>query len=63
MPHLSRAMVVAVLGGVGAAILAFIAMGDSAPWFVKAPVAMICGGTIGLIGAGYAALGSEHEDG
>ena len=60
---LSRAMLLAVLGGVGAAVIVYIALGTSAPWFVKVPIAMVGGGTIGLLGAGYAALGSEDDEG
>jgi hypothetical protein len=59
--HLSRSLLVALVSGLGAAILVAIALGDSAPWAVKIPVAMVGGGTIGLIGAGYAQLGSENE--
>lgn len=63
LPHLSRAMLVALLGGVGAAVLVAIALGDSAPWAVKVPVALVGGGTIGLLGAGYAAVGTENDEG
>ena len=61
LPQLSRSLLVALVSGLGAAILVAIALGDSAPWAVKIPVAMVGGGTIGLIGAGYAQLGSENE--
>lgn len=60
--HPSRAMVVALVCGVGAAVLVAIALGDSAPWAVKVPIAMVGGGTIGLLGAGYAELGGENEE-
>lgn len=60
---MSHAMLIALLSGVGAAVLVAIALGDSAPWLVKVPIALVGGGTIGLIGAGYAALGTENEDG
>ncbi len=55
-------MVVALLGGLGAAVIVFIALGDSAPWVVKMPIALVGGGTIGLLGAGYAAMGSEDDE-
>jgi amino acid transporter len=61
--HLPRALLLALLTGVGAAVIVAIALGDSVPWMVKIPVALVGGGTIGLIGAGYAALGSENEEG
>jgi len=60
--RLSRAMVVALVCALGAAVLVALALGDSAPWAVKIPVAMVGGGTIGLIGAGYAVLGTENEE-
>jgi len=62
LPQLSRSMLVAVLTGVGAAVLVAIALGNSAPWLVKILVALVGGATIGLIAAGYAALGSENEE-
>jgi hypothetical protein len=61
-PRLTRGVWIALLGGLGAAVLVAIALGDSAPWAVKIPVALVGGGTIGLIGAGYAELGSENEE-
>jgi hypothetical protein len=60
--HPSRALVVALLCGAGAAVLVAIALGDSVPWPVKVPIALVGGGTIGLLGAGYAELGRENED-
>jgi hypothetical protein len=60
--RLSRAMVVALACGLGAAVLVALALGDSAPWAVKIPVAMVGGGTIGLIGAGYAVAGTENDE-
>jgi uncharacterized membrane protein (Fun14 family) len=58
----SRATLVAILGGLGAAVLVAIALGDSAPWAVKVPVALVGGATIGLLGLGYAAAGSENQE-
>ena len=60
--HPSRSMVVAVLCGIGAAVIVCIALGDSAGWAVKVPIALVGGATIGLIGAGYAELGRENEE-
>ncbi len=63
LPHLPRSIWVALIGGLGAAVLVAIALGDSAPWAVKIPVALVGGATIGLIGAGYAQIGTENEEG
>ena len=63
LPRLSRALVVALLGGVGAAVLVAVALGDSAPWVVKIPVALLGGGTIGLLGAGYSEVYRENDEG
>jgi hypothetical protein len=62
LPPLSRPVVIALLGGLGAAVLVAIALGDSAPWAVKVPVALVGGATIGLLGLGYATMGSENEE-
>lgn len=62
MPPLSRAVVIAVLTGLGAAVLVAIALGDSVPWAVKIPVAGVGGATIGLLGLGYATAGSENDE-
>jgi hypothetical protein len=53
----------ALLCGLGAAVLVAIALGDSAPWAVKIPVALVGGATIGLISAGYAYAGTEKDEG
>ena len=55
-------MLLALLSGVGAAVIVSFALGDSVSWPLKIPIALVGGGTIGLIAAGYAALGTENEE-